>query len=154
MSFRFRAVPIFALAVSMLACGTKKGPDADSAAAANAPLPVAPAAVSVKNVNLGKSILADKSIGDNTATFGPHDTMYVSVETDGVGAGVIGVRWATKAGVLVDSSSQPISSTGEARTEFHVMKKKGMWPAGEYQVDVMLNGVSAGTKPFDVKNPK
>lgn len=151
--FRFRALPVIALAVTLVACGKKEAlPNADSAAAANAPAPVAPAPVAVKNIDIGKSLNADKSINDNTGNFGMRDTMYLSVQTDGVGDATIGVRWATEAGTLVDSSSQTIASTGEARSEFHITKK-GLWPVGNYQVDVMLNGVVAGTKKFEVKRP-
>lgn len=153
MSIRFRILPALALMGSLAACGkTEKAPDADSMAAANAPAPVAPAPVSVKDLDIGKSINADKSINDHSATFGPRDTMYVSVRTDGVGDATLGVRWSTKAGKLVDSSSQPITGSGEARTEFHVMKKTA-WPVGEYQVDVMLNGVAAGSKSYEIKRP-
>ncbi|MES2124414.1 MAG: hypothetical protein V4503_06965 [Gemmatimonadota bacterium] len=153
MSFRFRILPAIALAATLAACGkTDKAPDADSMAAANAPAPVAPAPVAVKDIDIGKSLNADKSINDHATTFGPRDTMYVSVRTDGVGDGTLSAHWSTKAGKLVDSSSQPITSSGESRTEFHVMKKSA-WPVGEYQVDVMLNGVSAGSKTYEVKRP-
>lgn len=151
MSLSMRTLAQVALAATLVACGSqKKAPDADSMAAANAPPPVAPPVVSVKNVDLGKSLNADKSINDNTGTFGQRDTMYVAVKTDGVGPALIGVRWATEAGKLVDSTSQSMNSNGEAWTEFHVMKKSP-WPAGNYQVDVTLNGVAAGTKKFEVK---
>lgn len=153
MRINLRVLPLIAVAALMIGCGKKeKAPDADSMAAANAPAPIAPAPVSVKNLDLGKSLNADKSINDNTGNFGPRDTMYLSVQTDGVGDATIGVRWATEAGTLVDSSSQTLASNGEARTEFHVMKKSA-WPVGNYQVDVTLNGVAAGTKKYEVKRP-
>ncbi|MEP6591422.1 MAG: hypothetical protein ABJC19_09590 [Gemmatimonadota bacterium] len=153
MSFRFRALPLLALIGTLAACGkTEKAPDADSLAKANAPAPVAPAPVSVKDIDLGRSINPDKSINDHADAFKSRDTMYISVRTDGVGDAVLAVRWSTAAGKLIDSSSQPITGAGEARTEFHIMKKSA-WPAGDYQVDVLLNGVSAGSKPFTVKRP-
>jgi len=34
-------------------------------------------------------------------------------------------------------------------TEFHISKPGG-WPEGDYKVEVMLNGASAGTKSFKV----
>lgn len=153
MRFHIRALSILAIAATVAACGKKdKAPDADSMAAANAPPPIAPAPVSVKNLDLGKSLNADKSIGDNTGNFGPRDTIYLSVQTDGVGDAKIGVHWATEAGTLVDSSTQSITSNGEARTEFHIMKKSA-WPVGNYQVDVTLNGIAAGSKKYEVKRP-
>ncbi len=153
MPFRFRALPLLALAVTIGACGKKESvPNADSAAAANAPPPVAPAPVMVKNIDLGKSINDDKGIKDNSDSFGQRDTMFVSVQTDGVGNGVVAVRWSTEAGKLIDSTSQPVTANGESRTLFSAVQKKP-WATGKYQVDVTLNGVAAGSKKFEIKRP-
>ncbi|HSF14920.1 MAG TPA: hypothetical protein VLK65_05155 [Vicinamibacteria bacterium] len=51
---------------------------------------------------------------------------------------------------MVDESKQNIVPTGNANvTEFHLSKPDG-WPTGGYEVEVLLNGASAGTKGFKV----
>jgi DNA-binding transcriptional regulator LsrR (DeoR family) len=153
MSYRLRVLPLLALAVTIGACAKKETPpNADSAAAANAPPPVAPAPVMVKNIDLGKSLSDYKGIKDHSETFSQRDTMFVSVQTDGVGAGVVAVRWSTEAGKLIDSTSQSITANGESRTVFFAAQKKP-WATGKYQLDVTLNGVSAGSKKFEIKRP-
>jgi hypothetical protein len=51
---------------------------------------------------------------------------------------------------VVDESTQPISATGPAVTEFHVSKPSG-WPAGNYRVEVSLNGSPGQAKDFSVQ---
>jgi len=53
-------------------------------------------------------------------------------------------------GQVVDNSTQTISPTGPAVTEFH-LSKPSPWPEGDYKVEISLNGASAGTKGFKVK---
>jgi hypothetical protein len=51
---------------------------------------------------------------------------------------------------VVDESRQNITPTGSTTvTEFHLSKPDG-WPAGGYKVEVLLNGISAGTREFKV----
>jgi hypothetical protein len=131
-----------------VACGRKdETPAMDTATGSVAP-PVA--ALSVTEVDIGRSLNADKGIADRTAEFRKADTIYVSVATAGAGTGTLAARWTFQDGQVVDESTQTISPTGPARTEFHVMKPDG-WPVGKYKVDVMLNGTSVGSKDFEVK---
>jgi hypothetical protein len=50
----------------------------------------------------------------------------------------------------VGESTQDISPTADAYHEFHIVKKTA-WPKGDYKVEILLDGVSAGTKDFTVK---
>ena len=107
--------------------------------------------VRVTDVNLGRSLNADKTIGDNTDSFRPIDTIYASVVTEGSSSNAtLRARWTYQDGQLVDESVQTIAPTGKATTEFHISKPDG-WPTGKYKVEVSLNGASAGTKDFEVK---
>jgi hypothetical protein len=109
--------------------------------------------IEVEEIDLGRSLNADKSIGDNTASFKPNDTIYLSVKTDGSSSSAqIKARWLFADGQLVDESTQTISPTGEARTEFHIAKPDG-FPPGKYKAEVFLNGQPAGTKEFEVERP-
>jgi hypothetical protein len=123
-------------------------------AACSRPAPSGGAAaqsVRVTDVALGRSLNADKTIGDKTDSFRPIDTIYASVVTEGSSpSATLKARWTYQDGQLVDDSAQTIAPTGKATTEFHISKPNG-WPAGKYKVDVSLDGASASTKDFEVK---
>lgn len=108
--------------------------------------------IRVSDIQVGKGIGSDKKIGDQTTSFGLRDTMYVTVITDGAAKDAkITAKWTFNDKQVVKESSQTISPTGgETATEFHV-DKKSAWPKGKYKVEVMLNGVSSGTKDLEVK---
>jgi hypothetical protein len=109
--------------------------------------------VEVEEIDIGRSLNTDKSIGDNATSFKPNDTIYLSVKTDGSSASAqLKTRWLYADGQLVNESTQTIAPNGEARTEFHISKPDGL-PPGKYKVEVFLNGQSAGTKEFEVEGP-
>lgn len=102
-------------------------------------------------VQVGRAVNADNTIASHTTTFGPNDTVYVSVGTAGSGSGVLGVRW-TYAGRVVGEPTKEISYRGAASTEFH-LQNAGGFPPGEYTVEALLDGQSIGTKTFRVELP-
>lgn len=129
---------LLAAAVAVSACGPKSARGAS--------------AVSVSNVDLGRSLKSDLSIDDNTTTFHPADAIYASVETKGAGPATLAARWTYQDGQVVNESSRTISPAGDqpTRTEFHVSKPGG-WPVGKYHLVVTLNGTTAAQKDFEVK---
>jgi hypothetical protein len=145
--------PVAAILTGCLIAGSgcKK---ADAPAPAPLPPPPAPAAVlRVTAVDLGKSILPDKSVASPTSTFAPRDTVFASVATEGTAASAtIRARFTFNDGQLVNESTQTITPTGPARTEFHISRPTG-WPVGKYRVDVFLDSQPAGSKEFEVKGP-
>ena len=109
-------------------------------------------AVRVTDVELGRSIDAEGRIADDEGTddFGPGDTIYVSVNTEGAASGsTLSARWTFEDGQVVDETSQTISPTGPATTEFHISQPGGL-PAGEYRVEIQLNGRTVETLEFEV----
>jgi hypothetical protein len=113
----------------------------------------APAAVSVTSAALGKGIGADKNVSAATDAFAKNDTVYVSVQTSGSGTATLKARWTYITGgksVPVKEDSQTIQASGPSATEFHVSKPDG-WPAGDYQVEILLNDQTVQTKRFAVK---
>ena len=107
--------------------------------------------IRVSQVDIGRSLTADKAINDNTDSFKPNDTIYASIATEGTAAtAALKARWTYQDGQVVDESTQTIAPTGAARTEFHISKPDG-WPAGKYKLEVFLNGASATTKDFEVQ---
>lgn len=110
------------------------------------------APIRVRDIQVGKGVGSDKKVGNQTSEFGVRDTMYVAVITDGAARDArLSTKWTYNDRQVVDESTQTISPAGgETATEFHVTKKTA-WPKGKYKVEVMLNGVSAGTKDLEVK---
>ena len=141
----------------LAACGKKEGPapapaPAPAPTAEPAPTP-APAGIAVSSVTAGSAIGADKKVTVATDSFAPSDTMYVSVDTTGSGTAKLDAKWTYSKGgnvAVVKDDSMTINTTGPATHEFHVSKPDG-WPAGNYEVDVLLDGRSAGSKKLTVK---
>ncbi len=145
-------VLVLAAAVSLAACGKKEPPPPPPTPV---PVPTAvptPVPFKVVSVDLGKSIGDDKKVKDAATTFGPKDTIYAVVSTEGVAPKVaLKARWTYGAkGTLVNEEGRDISSTGTAATEFHIAKPSG-WPVGKYKVEVSADGAVAATKDFEVK---
>jgi ABC-type oligopeptide transport system substrate-binding subunit len=107
--------------------------------------------VRVTQIDMGRSLTADKTINDNTDSFKPNDTIYASIVTEGTAsAATLKARWTYQDGQVVNESTQTIAPTGNARTEFHISKPDG-WPTGQYKLEVFLNGSSAATKDVRVE---
>lgn len=139
----------------LAACGKKEAPapaPAPAPAVEPAPAPV-PAGVSVSSVTTGSAIGADKKVTAASNSFVSADTMYVSIDTIGTGTATLAVKWTYHKGgnvAVVQEDSMTIDATGPATNEFHVSKPDG-WPAGDYQVEITLDGQPAGTKSLTVK---
>ena len=144
-------------ALALAACGKKEEPapapaPAPAPSAEPAPAP-APAGIAVSSVTAGSAIGADKKVTVATDSFAPSDTMYVSVDTTGSGTAKLDAKWTYSKGgnvAVVKDDSMTINTTSPATHEFHVSKPDG-WPAGNYEVDVLLDGRSAGSKKLTVK---
>lgn len=144
----------FAVLLALAACGKKESPPPAPAPATVAPAPDrvnVPA--SVAQVVVANQIGADKKAVAPAASFAPGDTLYAVVETIGSGPASLKAVWTFHKGdkvVTVNETVQDLTLAGPATSEFHVSKPGG-WPAGDYQVEVFLNGVSAGAQKFAVK---
>ena len=141
--------------VALAACGKKdEGTLVDTTAVgtqtATVSLDTTP--IRVSDIQVGKSIGTDMKVANQSTDFGVRDTMYVAVITDGAAKDAkISTKWMFNGTRVVNESSKTISPTGGTNaTEFHIDKKTA-WPKGKYTVEVMLNGVSAGTKDLEVK---
>jgi len=154
---RIGLVVMFLLAGSALVSCSKDAPPPPPPAApapppAPPPPPPAAAPAAVAGVSVGKSVGADKKIATPTDTLGQKDTVYASVETTGVGKSTsLKAKWTftDKSGkvVPVHEEAQTVDLNGPATHEFHVSKKTP-WPKGAYNVEILLNDVSAAKKPF------
>jgi hypothetical protein len=159
---RFYRTTLLVLALCLALSACKKKEEAPPPAPAPAPeVSTAPApsvetpavvAFKVDSVDLGKAIGSDKKISEPATTFGPKDTIYASVSSEGTAATVkLHAKWTFgDAGKVVKEEDLNIVPTGPAVNEFHISKPGG-WPVGKYHVEITADGVSAGTKDFEVK---
>ncbi len=123
-------------------------PAAPVSAPAASTTPAAP--VTLVSVDLGSAVGPDQKVTTATTTFTPKDTIYASVATDGTGNATLDAKWTYQDGQTVKDDSKTIAATGPANTTFSISKPDG-WPAGNYKVEVSLNGAPAASKDFSVK---
>ena len=146
-------------ALALSACGKKEEPvpapaptPAPATPAPTTPPPApAPAPVAVESVDLGTAVGPDQKVSAPTTTFSSKDTIYAAVSTTGTAANaVLNAKWTFQDGQTVNESSQTIAPNGPAVTSFHISKPDG-WPAGNYKVEITLDGKSVATKDFTVQ---
>ena len=106
----------------------------------------------VKTIQTGRSLNSDNSVGLLTQRFRPDQTMYVAVLTDGPGKGTLTARW-TYAGRSVSEDTKNVSYRDSAATEFHITNSSG-FPAGDYAVEILLDGKSVETRNLRVEKEK
>jgi hypothetical protein len=155
---QFTLIVAMAGALALSACGKKEEPAPPPPAPAPAPAPAptpppAPAAapVAVASVDLGSAVGPDQKITTATTTFTPKDTIYAAVSTTGTATNAtLNAKWTYQDGQTVNESNQTIAPNGPAVTSFHISKPDG-WPAGNYKVEISLNGQSVSSKDFSVK---
>lgn len=158
MSIRILPAVLIAAALCLVACGKKEesakpAPAPAPAPKAQAPAPAVPAGLAVTNVTLGKTLGPDKKVPSATNTFDKGDTIYAAVETSGAGEGKLDAKWTYRQGdkvSVVNESFLKLATMGPAVNVFHVAKPGG-WPAGDYQVELALDGKPVGSKSFTVK---
>jgi energy-converting hydrogenase Eha subunit A len=146
---------IAALALTLSACGKKAETPApktvENPTITATPVPVA--GVTVASITLGNAINTQMQVVTASDTFAKGDTIYASVNTTGTGSSTLKAKWTYSANgqdVLVNESTQAITTTGPANSEFHVSKPDG-WPNGEYKVEISASGNAATTRTFTVK---
>lgn len=136
--------------VASLTAACKKSDSGTPAADSSRMAPPATTALQVSNVELGRSITADRRVTASMDDFGTRDTIYASVATTGSGNGTLTAHWTFEDGQVVEHSEQSVATAGSAFTEFHIAKPTP-WPAGKYRVVISLDGREVGNKEFEVK---
>jgi hypothetical protein len=102
-------------------------------------------------IQLGRSLNSDKSVGNHTTSFAPEDTIYAVVLTDGIASGLVSARWSY-GGRVISEPQRQVRYKGPAATEFHIQNSGG-FPPGEYEVELFVDGTSAGVRKFRVDRP-
>ena len=128
---------------------TASGDVAPPSTAAPAPA-AANGELNVSEARLGRTLDANGRVTDDIDDFGVRDTIRLSVGTEGAAQNAtITARWMF-GDQLVDSTSQTVSPTGTAYTNFFIAKPDA-WPAGDYRVVILVNGREVRTEDFDVE---
>ena len=159
------AVSLVAM-LALSACGKKEestapAPAAAPPAAATAPAPApaatapmamsnAPAAVTFGSVELGSTVDANHKILASGTSFAPKDTIYASVDTGGSGNATLAAKWTYQDGQVVHEDSKTLNAMGPETTAFMISKPDG-FPAGNYKVEISLDGKQVASKDFAVK---
>jgi len=145
--------------IALVGCKKKEeaAPVATTPPPATTPAPAPmPATASVTSVDLGNAVGADMKIATPMTTFGPKDTIYVSIgtSTSDPAASVPGkltAKWThTDSNQAVSEESRDLTLMGMNNTEFHIAKPDG-WPKGRYKVEVALDGNVVQSREFEVK---
>lgn len=158
-----------AAVLALSACGKNDesaapAPSATPPAAATAPAPAAPApsstapmamnnapaAVTFSSVELGSTVDANNKILASGTSFAPKDSIYASVDTSGSGNATLAAKWTYQDGQVVHEDSKTLNATGPETTAF-MISKPGGFPAGNYKVEISLNGNQVASKDFSVK---
>jgi len=137
---RIRSVPAAlavaaAISLTLAGCGKKEEPPQPQTAPPPVSMPAPPVAATA------------------TETFAPADTLYASVDTTGSGTATLAAKWTYHMGeqvAVVKEDTMTVTTTGPATHEFHVSKPDG-WPAGDYQVEITLNGQPALARKLVVR---
>lgn len=106
--------------------------------------------VSFASVELGSTVDASNKIAASGTSFAPKDTIYASVDTSGSGNATLAAKWSYQDGQTVHEDSKTLNATGPETTAFMISKPSG-FPAGNYKVDISLNGTQVASKDFSVK---
>ncbi|WP_189441965.1 hypothetical protein [Rhodanobacter panaciterrae] len=125
-------------------------PSPASTAAAGMPASDAPAAVTFGSVELGSTVDASNKILASGSSFAPSDTIYASVDTSGSGTATLAATWSDQDGKTVHEDSKTLNSSGPETTAFMISKPSG-FAAGNYKVDISLNGSQVASKDFSIR---
>src|SRR3954470_22409384 len=102
----------------------------------------------VTNIQLGRTVNSDHTVGGFTTTFVPDDSVYLAVLTGAAGTATIRVRWKYGDRVI-DEPTKHVSYNQAAATDFR-LQSPGGFPRGEYTAEVFVDDQSAGSRTFRV----
>jgi hypothetical protein len=122
-----------------------------SPAAGPSPSPTLRSDVGVTEITLGRALETNRRVAEPRETFAPADTVYASVVTEGSARRVVlKARWTYQGSEVVSEPSLDIAPSGTTVSEFHISRPEGL-PRGPYQVEIFLDGASAGKRGFSVQ---
>ncbi len=152
-----------ALVASLALAGCKKKDEPVPPPVATAPVP-APApppmampmsTVTVTNVDLGTAVGSDMKVTTPSTSFAKTDTIIAAVSTHASdpalpGMGKLSAKWTYQDGQVINEESQDFNFNGDGVTDFRIAKPDG-FPAGNYKIEVSLDGAVAQSRDFTIK---
>lgn len=161
MNFIRHSLVVGLLATGLAACKRDEAPTpipSEPAQSAPAQAQSAPSAATpvtarpeIAEVQLARAVGEDMRATEPTMNFKPADAIYAIVMTEGVGSAELGARWTYGANRQpVYQEQHRIDATGPGVHNFRITKADG-FPAGNYRVEITLDGVVAATRDFKVE---
>jgi hypothetical protein len=157
-----RAAVLLLAALLLAACGGDSAPDAAQAPALAADPGTASASAApdvelpqgsleAVALELGVVLDGDGRVSQATERVRAADAVHVSLVTVGqADAAMLAVRWRDAAGAEIDADERAITAEGPAVHTF-TRKPEGGWAPGRYEVEVTMDGESAGIRAFEVR---
>ena len=152
-----RTIAGVAAALALAACGGEREGTATTAdtGLGAAPPAAAPAATDLRvtEVDLGRAMVGDTAVVEDTDDFAPTDTIHAVVRHEGAASGAtITARWTFQDGQVVDERSETVTAAagGTAYTHFMITKDTP-WPTGNYTLRILVNGSEVESEEFAVK---
>lgn len=133
-----RRVGVLALVLAALASCTKASLPGD---------------LKVTDITTGRTLAPDGTIVEDTRTtmYWSTDTFYVSVATSGSAENVtMTARWTGPESAKAEVS-KTLSPKGTTVTAFEAPPPDGRWPAGDYKLEILVNGISQGTRELNAR---
>ena len=150
----------FALALVLAGCGGEPGaPAADTAStAADAGSVVAEPIAQLPQgsleavaLDVGVALDADGRVAVVTDRVRPADAVHASLVTVGESkAAMLAIAWRDASGAEIDADERAITANGPAVHTF-TRQPEGGWAPGRYEVEVSVDGESAGVRSFEVR---
>lgn len=118
--------------------------------------PSLPGDLQIADITTGRTLAPDGSIVEDTRTtmFWTTDTFYVSVKTEGSAENVtLQARWTGPDGASAEAA-KTISPSGPTITALEApppKDKDGRWPAGDYKVEILVNGTAHGSRDLNTR---
>jgi hypothetical protein len=113
-----------------------------------------PGDLKVGEITTGRILGADGTISDESKTnlFWTTDAFYLQVATEGAAQNVpITARWTGPDGQIAAEVTKTVSPNGPTVTAFEAKHKEGRWPAGDYKAEILVAGVSQGSKDINAR---
>lgn len=158
-----RICTVLMLALLLSACGSDApAPSSDASPAPAAAASIEPVAIvpvealpqgSLEAValELGVTLDADGRVAQPVDRVRGTDTVHASLVTVGEAkAAMLRVRWRDAAGKELAADERAISTTGPAAHTFS-QAPEGGWAPGRYELEVTMDGESAGVRAFEVR---
>ncbi|MGL6289230.1 MAG: hypothetical protein ACRC2H_00920 [Silanimonas sp.] len=102
-------------------------------------------------LELGVALDADGRVATVVERVRANDAVHVSLVTVGEAeAAMVAVAWRDAAGADIDADERAITAAGSAVHTF-TRKPENGWAPGRYEVEVTVDGESAGVRRFEVR---